>query len=260
MPPRDAFRSVKLPITLFLIPFSSGVPGASLASRESTTLPAGQRWIGRSEASSNAEPCHGADSRMKRPATDTGFDTGAAGSVGPMRRVLVIGSGGAGKSTFATRLSARTGLPVIHLDALFWKAGWTPTPPSEWAGVVVGLLARPSWIMDGNYGGTLDARLAACDTVVFLDLPRRVCLWRVMKRWWRQRGRVRPDMAAGCEEQLSLEFLRWIWGYPANQRPTTLRKLGALDGGQRVVVLRSPAAVEAYLTDLTAGDVQGERA
>ena len=91
-----------------------------------------------------------------------------------MRRVLVIGSGGAGKSTFAARLAARTGLPLIHLDACFWRSGWDPTPPDEWARRVADLMSRQEWVMDGNYGGTLDARLAACDTVIFLDVPRHV--------------------------------------------------------------------------------------
>jgi adenylate kinase family enzyme len=164
-----------------------------------------------------------------------------------MQRVLVIGSGGAGKSTFATRLGERTGLPVIHLDALFWRAGWRETPRDEWARVVSGLLERDAWVMDGNYGGTLDARFTACDTVIFLDLPRRVCLWRVVRRWWRHRGRTRPDMADGCDERLTLEFVQWVWQYPATRRPGILARLATLGRGQRAVVLRSAAEVEDFL-------------
>ena len=174
-----------------------------------------------------------------------------------MRRVLVIGSGGAGKSTFAQRLGARTGLPVVHLDARYWHAGWEPTPPDEWQDVVRELVARDAWVMDGNYGGTLDTRLAACDTVIFLDLPRLVCLWRVVRRWARHRGATRPDMAPGCDEQLSLEFLRWIWGYPTRQRPGILRRLSTLAAEQRAVVLRSTADVERFLA--AAEDVQKDR-
>lgn len=174
-----------------------------------------------------------------------------------MRRVLVIGSGGAGKSTFAQRLAARTGLPVVHLDARYWRAGWEPTPPDEWQDVVRELVARDTWVMDGNYGGTLDVRLAACDTVIFLDLPRLVCLWRVVRRWARHRGGTRPDMAPGCNEQLSFEFLRWIWGYPTRQRPGILRRLSTLAAGQRTVVLRSTSDVERFLA--AAEDVQKDR-
>lgn len=171
-----------------------------------------------------------------------------------MRRVLVIGSGGAGKSTLAARLGALSGLPVVHLDALYWNAGWVATPPDEWARVVARLIEGDAWVMDGNYGGTLDLRLAACDTVVFLDLPRLVCLWRVVRRWLRYRGRTRPDMASGCAEQIDAEFLRWIWTYPTQRRPGILARLATLTGGQRVVVLRSQREVEAFLA--AAGDVQ----
>jgi adenylate kinase family enzyme len=164
-----------------------------------------------------------------------------------MQRVLVIGSGGAGKSTFASGLGERTGLPVIHLDALYWRSGWTETPSDEWGRLVNKLLARDTWVIDGNYGGTQDARIAACDTVIFLDLPRHVCLWRVVKRWLRYRGRVRPDMAEGCNEHLTLEFVRWIWQYPATRRPGILAKLTTLRSDQRAVVLRSAAAVEDFL-------------
>ncbi|HET7187568.1 MAG TPA: hypothetical protein VFI52_05410, partial [Gemmatimonadaceae bacterium] len=89
------------------------------------------------------------------------------------------------------------------------------------------------------------------------DLPRLVCLWRVARRWARHRGSARPDMAPGCDEQLSLEFLRWIWGYPIRQRPAILRRLSLLPAGQRAVVLRSTADVERFLA--TAEDVQKDR-
>jgi adenylate kinase family enzyme len=165
-----------------------------------------------------------------------------------VRRVLVIGSGGAGKSTLAARLGKRTGLPVCHLDARYWRPGWVPTPDAEWRQVVAALAAEPAWIMDGNYGGTLDARLAACDTAVFLDLPRTLCLGRVIARSLRYRGRSRPDMAPGCPEQVTLEFLRWVWRYPVDRRPGVLERLAAAAaGGTRVVRLRSVRAVDRFL-------------
>ncbi|HEX2203212.1 MAG TPA: DNA topology modulation protein [Longimicrobium sp.] len=175
-----------------------------------------------------------------------------------MRRVLVIGSGGAGKSTFAARLAARTGLPLVHLDALFWRPGWVQTPKEEWARVVDGIAARDRWIMDGNYSGTLDRRLAACDTVVFLDFPRAVCLWRVVKRRVRFHRRSRPDVPEGCDEKLDLEFLRWIWNYPRNRRPGVLTKLAALRPDQRAVVLRSDAEVEAFLASVPEAEPEPE--
>lgn len=167
-----------------------------------------------------------------------------------MRRVLVIGSSGAGKSVFAARLAERTGLPLVHLDAIYWRPGWIATPKEAWARTVDGLLARDAWVMDGNYAGTMDRRLAACDTVVLLDLPRTVCLVRAVKRRIVHHRRSRPDMTAGCEERLTWQFIRWIWEYPAKRRPGVLAKLAALRPGQRAVVLRSTAEIEAFLRTL----------
>ena len=167
-----------------------------------------------------------------------------------MQRILVIGSAGAGKSTFAARLARRTGLPLVHLDAIYWRPGWVKTPREEWVRTVDGLLARDAWVLDGNYAGTLDRRLAACDTVLFLDLPRAVCLWRAVKRRIVHHRRTRPDMREGCNERVTRELVRWIWEYPRTQRPGVLAKLAALRPDQRAVVLRSTAAMEAFLHTL----------
>ena len=165
----------------------------------------------------------------------------------PMRRVLIIGSGGAGKSTVATALGARLGLPVIHLDAHYWHAGWVGTPSDEWHRRVAALVAGDVWIMDGNYGGTMDQRLAACDTVIFLDLPRTLCLWRIVRRALRYAGRARPDMTPGCPERLTWEFAWWVWTYPSRRRPGILERLATLPSATRVVRLASVREVAALL-------------
>ncbi len=164
-----------------------------------------------------------------------------------MKRVLVIGTGGSGKSTLARRLAERTPLPLIHLDAHYWRPGWQPTPADEWQTKVQQILTGQAWIIDGNYGGTLDLRLAACDTVIFLDLPRILCLWRVLKRQVRYFGRTRPELSPGCPERLSWEFLTWIWTYPSRRRGDILNRLAGLDQRKRVVILRSSAEVEQFI-------------
>jgi len=172
-----------------------------------------------------------------------------------MRRVLVIGPGGSGKSTLATSIGERTGLPVVHLDALYWRPGWVPTPREEWTAAVAELVARDAWVMDGNYSGTLDLRLRACDTVVFLDVPRLVCLWRILRRRLRFRGTSRPDVAEGCPERLTWEFVWWVWTYPRRRRPRVLQQLRAAEreGRVRVVVLRSAEEAERFVARLGAG-------
>ncbi|MCK5133485.1 MAG: hypothetical protein KAR40_15200 [Candidatus Sabulitectum sp.] len=92
-----------------------------------------------------------------------------------MRRILVLGSGGAGKTTFAKQLAEKTGLPVIHLDSHFWNSGWVETPRDQWIPMVIELSERPEWIMDGNYSGTIDIRMKYADTVIFLDYGRFTC-------------------------------------------------------------------------------------
>lgn len=168
-----------------------------------------------------------------------------------MRKILVIGSGGAGKSTFAARLGRILDLEVIHLDVFYWQPGWVETPKDVWQQRVAELARRDSWIMDGNFSGTLSLRLAACDTVIFLDMPRSICLWRVLKRLAQYRNSSnRPDMAAGCREKFNLEFLRWVWNYPQRTKPKVVEQLREHARSKKVVWLRTPAEAESFLVSL----------
>src|SRR6185295_18645657 len=110
-------------------------------------------------------------------------------------------------------------LVVIHLDSLYWSAGWVETSKPEWRKTVEGLLNKSAWLIDGNYSGTLEMRLAACDTVIFLDISRLICVWRLFKRAMLYRDRRRPDMAEGCSERLKLDFIKWVWEYRKRSRP-----------------------------------------
>ncbi|MBC7931584.1 MAG: DNA topology modulation protein [Rubrivivax sp.] len=174
-----------------------------------------------------------------------------------MRRILVIGSGGAGKSTFSRRLSDILDIEVVHLDKEHWKSGWVEPPKDVWRRKVVELVGGNAWIMDGNFSGTLDVRIAACDTVVFLDLPRALCLWRVLKRVAKYRGTHRPDMAEGCHEKLDISFLLWIWNYPSRTRSKVLGLIEEHSRNKRIVHLRSRAAVEKFLSELAARERTG---
>lgn len=166
----------------------------------------------------------------------------------PRKKIILIGSGGAGKSTFARALGEALGLPVHHLDALFWHPGWVETPRPDWTAAQEKLCAGDRWIIDGNYGATMDLRLSAADTVIFLDLPRWLCLYRALKRAFVYRGRTRPDMAPGCPERLDAKFLRWIWNYPRARRPGILEKLDRLRAEKEIVILHNPGEVAAFLT------------
>lgn len=170
-----------------------------------------------------------------------------------MQRVLVIGSGGSGKSTLAKRLGPRLGLPVVHLDALYWSAGWIEPDKAHWAETIRTVINKKAWVLDGNYSGTLAERLEACDTVVFLDVSRFVCVWRVLKRMARYRGETRPDMPAGCPERLSIGFLVWIWNYPNRSRRKVLALLERYRATKNVVHLRTRNEVERFVNAQSAG-------
>ena len=171
-----------------------------------------------------------------------------------MKRILVIGSGGSGKTTFARRLGEILDTEVVHLDTEYWRPGWVETPKDVWRRKVEELVAGDAWNIDGNYSGTLGVRLAACDTVVFLDLARTVCVWRVLKRALVFRNATRPDVAEGCPEKVNLAFLWWVWNYPSRTRPKVLQLLGENSQGKSVVRLRSRAEVEEFLSDAACSD------
>jgi adenylate kinase family enzyme len=164
-----------------------------------------------------------------------------------MQRLLIIGCPGAGKSTLCRQLAGLLRLEAIHLDSLYWTPGWVEASHNQWMQDVAQALQRESWIIDGNYLKTLPPRLAAADTVIFLDLPRRTCLLRIVRRWLRYRGTTRPDMPADCPERLDWEFVKWVWDFHADQRPAILEHLRQVSPAKRVIMLRSPNEVDLFV-------------
>jgi adenylate kinase family enzyme len=165
-----------------------------------------------------------------------------------MERVLVIGPPGAGKSTLASEIARRTGLPLIHLDRHYWRPGWVESDTARWEADAAALAGRERWVMDGNYSGTLALRLARADTAIWLDFPVWLCLFRILRRTLLYRGRVRPDMAEGCPERLNWAFLSYAARFPWDGRRRIVGKLGAFTG--QLVQLRRPSDVERFFAGL----------
>lgn len=144
------------------------------------------------------------------------------------------------------------GLPVVHMDQLFWEPGWTMAPEELFLSRVRAAIDADEWVMDGNYSRTWPDRLARADTVIFLDLstPRR--LWRVIRRIAKSYGRVRFDMAKGCPEHLDFDFLtKWVAQYHRRSRPSALG-LMTPDGpaaGLTQIHLHGPRAVHRFLAN-----------
>lgn len=166
-----------------------------------------------------------------------------------MKRVIIIGCGGAGKSTLARKLGEKTGLPVVHLDRLFWKPGWVEMPPDEFDAILRRELKRDTWIMDGNFNRTMPERLSRCDTVIYLDFSRLTCLLGVVKRVVTTYGTVRPDMGEGCPERIDFEFLKWVWNFNKNKRKKYYRQLEAVPHAQ-VIILKNRRSVRKFLKNL----------
>jgi adenylate kinase family enzyme len=162
-----------------------------------------------------------------------------------------MGSSGSGKSTFARRLSEMTGLPFVSLDALFWKRGWVKSDTAEFRGRLTEVAIQPRWIMDGNFPSHLvELRRDACDTVIWFDLPRRSCMFGIMRRIAGSYGQVRPEMAEGCPEKIDFEFLRYVWTYRRQQRPKLLDYFQGLRADQSLVCFTARTQANDYLHEI----------
>jgi len=166
------------------------------------------------------------------------------------RRILVVGHPGAGKTTLATRLRPLLGLPVFHLDRLFWKPGWKVTEPDKWQKIQNKLVAGKKWIIDGTYDSTLEIRLAAADTVIHLDFSTLRGTCGVLRRILSNHGQVRHDMGEGCPERLDWSFLVWTWTYRRRHRPGVIEALDRFKPSTRLITLTSPSEVRAFLAEM----------
>lgn len=131
------------------------------------------------------------------------------------------------------------------MDQLGWLPGWVEADKDQLREQLGAIVATERWLIEGNYGSTLDLRLPRADTVVYLDFPIALCLWRVLRRVLRYRGRTRPDMTDGCPERFDLEFFRYILFWNRGPGPRTVAHLRGHEG--KVVRLRGPKALARWL-------------
>ena len=160
-----------------------------------------------------------------------------------MKRVIVIGCPGSGKSHFSRRLHEKTGIPLHHLDMMYWNSDKTVVERDIFLSRLAEALCTDEWIIDGNYSSTLDARIEKCDTVFFLDLPTEVCLAGVKER----RGKARTDMP-WIESEDDEEFLEYIRNFSLSQRPAIVERLKK-HGDKNIVVFTSREEINAYFSE-----------
>ena len=166
-----------------------------------------------------------------------------------MKRVIIVGCGGAGKSTLARQLGEITGLPVVHLDKIFWLPGWVERDREEFDELLRQEMGKDEWIMDGNFNRTMPQRVAKCDTIIYLDFSRVACLLGVLKRVITTYGTVRPDMGEGCPERVDLEVLKWVWNYNRDKRERNYQLLNEAENVE-TIVLKNRRMVRRFLQSL----------
>lgn len=156
----------------------------------------------------------------------------------------MLGRAGSGKSTAAVALGRALGLPVVHLDQLYWTSDWQPVAPERFEAAHQAAIAAETWVIDGGYTspGFRD-RIRRADLVVITEAPLAVCLYRVIRRTIRHRDRPRAGRPDGADEQLSLAFLIWIIRWQGNH-PDLRREVLAQDPEVDIVIVRGAADLE----------------
>ena len=158
-----------------------------------------------------------------------------------MKKIIVIGCPGSGKSTVSRALHNKTGVPLYHLDMMYWNADKTTVEKSAFLECLSAVLEKDEWIIDGNYGSTMELRMAACDTVIFLDYPLEVCLNGIKER----RGKPRSDMP-WIETEEDSEFIEFIKNYNEQQKPQVLELLEKYSD-KNIVIFKSREQADAFL-------------
>lgn len=162
-----------------------------------------------------------------------------------MKRAVVIGCSGSGKSVFSRKLREVTGSPLFYLDMIWHKPDGTNISRKEFDEKLSSIISRDSWIIDGNYQRTLETRIKACDTVFLFDLPTEICIEGALSRI----GKKREDMP-WFENELDPEFRQWIESFRANQLPEIYRLLEKYENGREIVVFRTREQADKFIEKL----------
>ena len=174
-----------------------------------------------------------------------------------MRRVMIIGQPGSGKSTFARKLGGLIHLPVYHIDHIHWESGWVERPGPEKDRLCAEIHGKDRWIFEGGRSSTWPERLARADTLIWLDVPLPIrfarVIWRTIRHW----GRNRPDLPDGCPEHFSWEFYQYVWRTRHTSRRRMRDLYNSVPMDKVAIRLSSSANVRKYFDDLKRAITQG---
>lgn len=171
-----------------------------------------------------------------------------------MKQIMVIGiSAGVGKSTFARRLGEALNIDVYHLDTLFWKPDWVEAPLEEFSNAQKKIVNQDQWIIEGNYSNTFEIRAEHADTIIYLELPLYVCLYRVIKRRFMNIGKTRSDMGKGCMEKIDWKFIKFIITtyYPRKRNMgERFQHFQSFGPTKDIITLKSKQEIHTYLENI----------
>lgn len=165
-----------------------------------------------------------------------------------MKRIMIIGNNGSGKSTFASQLGKKLRREVVHLDGLFHLPNGKRMENKEWDKIQAELVKKKEWIIDGTYLRTLDTRLKEADTIIFLDSPKWICLYRIIKRRIIYRKEIRPDLPKYMKERVSFRLLQKLFTFP---RDTILSKLEGYQNIKKIITLHNADEIKTFVTKIS---------
>lgn len=167
-----------------------------------------------------------------------------------MKRVVIIGCPGAGKSTFSRKLAEKTKLPLVHLDYHYHDAKHDyENNKDSWRKLITSLVNKDSWIIEGNYKSTFELRFPRADTIIYFDFPRNIAVYRTLKRRVQYRNKLRPEMPDTWKEKISPKFMKFVWDFNKTERPRIYEILSKYKNNE-VVIFKNPKQVQGYLDSL----------
>src|SRR5438105_3043002 len=164
-----------------------------------------------------------------------------------IKRIAIIGNAGSGKSTVANQLHQILKLPVFHLDKYFWKPNWVRTDPDEYKRIHDSLCDQDEWIIDGINLRVLEYRVQRADIIIFLDIPRYICFWRIFKRTIKNYGKETPSSALGCPERINWEFVKfliWVWNFKRDYPPKIIALLDRYKDSKEIHIFKSQKKID----------------
>lgn len=168
-----------------------------------------------------------------------------------MKRIVIIGCPGAGKTTFSRQLAAITRLPLVHLDYYYHDDKFDyENDKASWRNKVNELVDKNEWIIEGNYKSTFELRFARADTIIYFDYPRRISVWRTLKRRVEYRNKQRAEMPPSWKEKISPKFMKFVWDFNETERPMIYELLKSQDN-KKIIILKNPLETKQYLSELS---------